>query len=87
MYEIRIVKITRIRTGKEWYKEKVGKYYAVYSEPSSKEETYFPSSYLVYRGEGAHISSHIHEDNCEVITDMFLSDDLEKTLESLQISL
>lgn len=87
MHEIRIVKITRLRTGKEWYKEKVGKYYAVHSEPFPKEDIHFGGSYLVYRGEDSHFSCRIFQDNCEVITDMFLSDDLEETLASLQISL
>lgn len=86
-YTIRMAKLTGLKTGKEWHKNYVGNYYAVYSSPFEEKDAYFGGTYLVYAGIGSSISCRIHKENLELVSNVFLSDALETKQKELGIDI
>lgn len=86
-YSIRLAKITGLRTGKEWYKDKVGNYYAILATPFPDDDIYFGGSYLTFDGIGTTVSTRIFKDNLEILTEPFPSNELEQKQKELGIDI
>lgn len=86
-YNIRLAKITGLKTGKEWYKDMVGNYYAIYSTPFADNDPFFGGSYLTYSGIGSGASARIFKENLEILTEPFLSSELEAKQKEMGIDI